>query len=318
MAAVDRLLANLGSGNFDTALLANCGGNFLSCDEEGFVDAFKAGADWLRGAAITLDNMGQDALALSGADTLHAAVLLADKYRAAIDYPIGWEEPQSWQQAMFADWLVNYARTDNPAQPDLGEYVTDRNNLAKGSHASYAHPATVTERKTIGVPYPNQWTTTGWYVLPGQTVILKRLDNSDARVEIKLNYHRRNTNRAFEQKVYRAPLELATQRLRLEKGESISFSSPYGGPLYLYLGGSGEALSTDISASGVTRHPAIMNFSDASQITAFNERLSQTELPHVDLRTDGAEQHMRRDRFTNAIGGAVADVNALLDRKSVV
>lgn len=313
LAAVDRLLANLGTGNFDTALLANCGGNFLSCNETGFVDAFKAGADWLRGAAITLDNMGQDALSLNGADTLHAAVLLADKYRAAIDYPIAWEEQQSWQQAMFADWLVNYARKDNPAQPDLGEYVTDRNNLAKGSNASYAHPATVTERKTIGVPYPNQWTTTGWYVLPGQTVTLNRLDNSDARVEIKLNYHRRNTNRAFEQKVYRAPLELATQRLRLEKGESISFSSPYGGPLYLYLGGSGEALSADISASGVTRHPAIMNFSDDSQIAAFNERLSQTELPHVDLRTDGAEQHMRRDRFTNAIGGAVADVNALLE-----
>lgn len=73
-------------------------------------------------------------------------------------------------------------------------------------------PATGTERKTIGVPYPGQWTTTGWYVLPGQTVTLTRHDSGPAIVEVKLNYHRRNTNRAFEQKIYRAPLELATQR----------------------------------------------------------------------------------------------------------
>lgn len=310
--AVDRLLANLSAGNFDTALLDKCNGNFFYCYEAGFVEAFKAGADWLRALVVTLDNMGQDALSLSGENILHASVLLADKYRAAIDYPIAWEEHQSWQQAMFGDWLVNYARLDNAAQPDLGEFVTDRSNLVKGSNAHYVYPATVSERQTLSVPYSNQWTTTGWYVLPGQPVTLNRLDNSDAQMEIKLNYHRPNTNRAYQQKVYRAPLELATQRLRIEKGESISFSSPYGGPLYLYLSGSGENLSTEISANGVTRHPTIMNFNDDSQILAFNERLSQTELPHVDLRSDTAEQHMRRDRFTNAIGGAIPDVNALL------
>ena len=317
LVAVDRLLENLSVGNFDTMLLDNCNGNFLSCNEADFVETFKAGADWLRGAVIELDAIGQDALSLSSADILQASILLADKYRATIDYPIAWEEMQSWQQAMFADWLVNYARNDNSAQPDLGEYVMDRSNLTKGSNAHYAYPSTVSERQTLSVLYPNQWTTTGWYVLPGQTVTLNRLDTSDTQVEIKLNYHRRNTNRAFEQKVYLAPLELATQRLSLKTGESISFSSPYGGPLYLYLGGSAEALlSTEISASGVTPHPTIMNFSDDNQIMAFNERLKQTELPHVDLRSNGAELHMRRDRFTNAIGGAVPDVNALLKRIS--
>ncbi|MBT1444030.1 ImpA family metalloprotease [Shewanella sp. JM162201] len=310
--AVNTLLDNLKNADFTTAHLDSCNGNFLGCDAAPFVENFKAGADWLRNAAITLDSKETDAFDLGDADTLKASLLLADKYRAAIDYPIGWDEHQSWQQAMFADWLINYARQGNAAQPDLGEYVTDRSKLAKGSNASYAHPAKVTERKTIGVPYPNQWTTTGWYVLPGQTVTLTRHDSSPAGVEIKLNYHRRNTNRAFEQKVYRAPLELATQRLPLNAGSSISFSSPYGGPLYLYLDGAEGALKVDISASGITRHPSIMNFSDEAQIQQFNERLSQTELPHVDLRTDGAEQHMRRDRFTNAIGGAVPDVSALL------
>lgn len=311
LTAVDALLAQLRSGQFDMTWLENCSGNFLDCNGADFLTHFKNGADWLRSAVITLDQMKRSAFTLSDADTLKAALLLADKYRSRIDYPITWQESAVWQQAMFADWLVNYARPRNLGQPDLGEYVTDRSKVLKASAASYAFPATGEERKTISVPYPGQWTTSGWYVLPGQTVTLTRYDSGPATVDVKLNYHRRNTNRAFEQKIYRAPLELATQRLRLEPGTTLSFSSPYGGPLYLALSGGDGALSADIGASGITWHPSITDFSDASQIQSFQTRLQETELPHVDLRSDGAEQHLRRDRLTNAIA-ADGDVSSLL------
>ncbi|MCV5520061.1 hypothetical protein OFN12_30910, partial [Escherichia coli] len=79
---------------------------------------------------------------------------------------------------MFADWLVSYARTRTPAQPDLGEYVTDRNKVVKGQAAHYAYPATLTDSRRIAVPYSGQWTTTGWYALPGQTITLRRTDNA--------------------------------------------------------------------------------------------------------------------------------------------
>ncbi|MFC3912867.1 ImpA family metalloprotease [Pseudaeromonas sharmana] len=313
LASVDTLLANLRSQRLDMTLLAACSSNFIDCNSDGFVTAFKRGADWLRSAVITLDQQGRSAFTLANADLLKATLLLADKYRSQIDYPIEWTESAAWQQAMFADWLVNYARPNNAAQADLGEFVTERNQVLKNSQAHYAYPATGEERKTIGVPYSGQWTTTGWYVLPGQTITLTRHDSSSATVEVKLNYHRRNTNRAYEQKVYRGPLELATQRLRLEPGASLSFSSPYGGPLYLALSGGSGALQTDISASGITWHPSITDFSDANQIATFQTRLQQTELPHVDLRSDGAEQHLRRDRLTNAIGtAATPDVASLL------
>jgi len=311
LAAVDALLAQLRSGQFDMTWLESCSGNFLDCKGADFLTHFKNGADWLRSAVITLDQLDRSAFTLSEAETIKAALLLADKYRSSIDYPITWQESAAWQQAMFADWLVNYARPRNLGQPDLGEYVTDRSKVLKASAANYAFPATGEERKTIGVPYPGQWTTSGWYVLPGQTVTLTRYDSGPATVEVKLNYHRRNTNRAFEQKIYRAPLELATQRLRLEPGATLSFSSPYGGPLYLTLSGSDGALSSDIGASGITWHPSISDFSDASQIQSFQSRLQETELPHVDLRSDGAEQHLRRDRLTNAIA-ADGDVSSLL------
>jgi len=311
LASVDALLAQLQSGQFDMSWIEECNSNFLDCQGADFLTHFKNGADWLRSAVITLDQQGRSAFTLANADLLKAALLLADKYRSDIDYPIDWAEASAWQQALFADWLVHYARPRNLGQPDLGEYVTDRSQVLKGSAARYALPATGTERKTIGVPYPGQWTTTGWYVLPGQTVTLTRHDSGPAIVEVKLNYHRRNTNRAFEQKIYRAPLELATQRLRLAPGASLRFSSPYGGPLYLALSGGEGALSADIGASGITWHPSISDFSDASQIQRFQTRLQETALPHVDLRSDGAEQHLRRDRLTNAIA-ADGDVASLL------
>ncbi|MGL4836680.1 MAG: ImpA family metalloprotease, partial [Shewanella sp.] len=310
---VEKLLTNLREQRFDTQVLNDCTGNYLSCNSSAFVEAFKAGADWYRSSAETLDSNGIDVFSRTNFPLMKAGLLLADKYRSDIDYPIAYSEFTQWQQALFADWTVSYARARNLAQADLGEYVTDRANLSKGTNAHYAYPATASERKTITVPYSGQWTTTGWYALPGQTIKFSRLDNTNANVEIKLNYHRRNTNRAFEQKVYRAPLELAQQRIKLAKGQSIEFSTPYGGPVYLYISGGEGALSVDINAQNVAKHPSIMDFSNPAEITAFNDNIQNTELPHVDLRTEGAEQHLRRDRFMNAIGGNVPDVNALLN-----
>ncbi len=313
---VDQLLAALDRGDFDTEWLANCGGNFLHvCNDATFVAAFKGAANWLRQVAVTLDRQGRNPFTLNDGRLIKATLLLADKYRVAIDYPIQSTEPEAWQQAMFADWLVSYARPNNLPQPDLGEFVQESGQLSKGAEAHYAYPDTGSERRTVSVPFRNQWTTTGWYALPGQTVTLTRHDTADVVVQVKLNYHRPNTNRAFKSKVYRGPLELATQRLSIAPGQTLSFSSPYGGPIYLHLekNGATGALETEITASGIAHHPAILDFSDAQEIAAFNRRLTDTELPHVDLRSSNAEQHLRRDRFLGAVGGAIADVNALLD-----
>jgi immunomodulating metalloprotease len=312
LVAVDNLLADLQTEHFDTAVLDNCGGNFLNCNDAGFATAFKSGADWLRNASISLDRAGRNPFDDPRLALLQASLLLADKYRSTIDYPIAWRESASWQQAMFADWLVSYARTSNQPQPDLGEFVIDARQLEKGRQAHYRYPATQSERKQIAVPYTDQWTTTGWYALPGQVITLTRHDSADVAVEVKLNYHRPNTNRAYEQKVYRAPLELATQRLTLGKGQRIQFSTPYGGPIYLNLSGSGAPLQVDVTAEGVAKHPTIMDFSSDAEIAAFEAAIRDNELPHVDLRTDGAEQHLRRDRFLGAIDVNTPDVKALL------
>ncbi|WP_273859817.1 ImpA family metalloprotease [Photobacterium sp. GSS17] len=310
--AVSELLPRLEQGAFDISVLDSCNKNFLYCDDVAFNQAFKTAADWYRQSVSAMDSYGLDAFSKDEFRLISAGLLLADKYRASIDYPIDQSEQGAWQQAMFADWVVSYKRAHNLAQPDLGEFVTDKSQVVKGANAHYRYPAVVNTQRTFSVPYTKQWTTTGWYALPGQTITLTRQDNSSATASIKLNYHRSNTNRAYQQKVYRGPLELAQQRLSIAAGETVTFSTPYGGPVYLYLEGSASPVSVTIAAQGVAQHPTIMDFSDPHEIARFNDTLNTTELPHVDLRTDGAEQHLRRDRFLDALGGQMPTVDDLL------
>ncbi|QOL25856.1 hypothetical protein LP316_00610 [Thalassotalea sp. LPB0316] len=309
---VNQLLENLRSDSFDNSVLAGCTGNFIYCKTDEFEQAFKTGADWFRESAINLDNAGINPFEHDTWALLKAGVLLADKYRQAIDYPIEFDQASLWQRAMFADWVVNYSRENNLAQPDLGEYVIDKNLVVLNDNANYKRVNTVSERQTISVPYSGQWTTTGWYVQPGQKITLTRHDNNPASLQIKLNYHRSNTNRAFKHQVYRGPLELSQQRLSLTAGDSLSFSSPYGGPLYFNIASNDSELAVDVSAQNVAKHPTVTNFNDDTQIALFEKTLANTELPHVDLKAFGAEQHLRRDRFLGAINEEYPSVKALL------
>lgn len=308
------LFDNLKHENFDTEWLSGCTVNYLNCNADEFSAQFKAGADILSRTLTVMDQKGIHPFVKRELSLLSIAVLLADKYRAGIDYPIEWHERAAWQKALFADWVISYAWPKNNAQSDLGQYVTDRANVFKGSNSHYQYPEKIVrERKIISVPSSGNWTTTGWYALPGQMVTMTRHDESSANVEIKLNYHRSNTNRVFQNKVYRSPLALQSQRLKLAKSSSVQFSTPYGGPIYIHISNSDPtALSVDLTVSGAVKHPTIMDFSDEAQIQNFEELLATTEIPHVDLRTDGAEQHLRRDRFTKAIGTNIKDVKALL------
>lgn len=311
--AVDSLLDNLRNESFDNSVLDACTGNYINCSNDAFNASFKSAADWYRNSAVAVDG---DALALFSGDDMQlfkAGLLIADKYRSGIDYPIDYSDTANWQKAMFADWVVSYVRENNLAQADLGEFITDKNNLSLGSNAHYAYPATITDREQFSMTYSGNWTTTGWYALPGQRITLTRHDSGSAAVNIKLNYHRANTNRAFSQLIYRAPLELAQHRLTLDANSSLSFSSPYGGPIYVYLSGSESPLTADISVTGAAQHPSIMDFSDNAQVETFNTLINDTQIPHVDLRNDGAEQHLRRDRFLGAISDSVPDVTTLLE-----
>lgn len=301
--------------NFDISSIDGCSQNLITCNKSKFNTSFKSAADWLKNAIISLDAAGIDALENhQDYKLISIALLLSDKYRQNIDYPILHSEPIEWIRAMFADWTVSYIRHDNLMQNDLGQYVTDKRNVKKGSNSNYLHPKTTSERRSFSVQFPNQWTTTGWYSLPGKTITLERHDTNSHTVKVKLNYHRIGTNRIGSEKRYLSPLDLTTERLTIPPGGSVSFSTPYGGPIYLSFIKHEESstLRSDITARGVAKHPAIIDFSDADNIKQFELLIETTELPHIDLKTKTAEQHLRKDRFLGAINKVYTSTNELL------
>ena len=135
-----------------------------------------------------------------------AALLLGDKYREGIDYPIAPSEHNAFVEALYADWVVSYGRNNNPPQPDLGEHIVVTEEVLKNHNANYAHPAVIgSQTRTLAVDYDNQWTSTGWYALPGKPVTITRHDADDSsvgEVRIKLYYARDGANRIHEHRQY--------------------------------------------------------------------------------------------------------------------
>lgn len=311
---VKGLLKRLQFGRFTIDTLKNCKKNYMDCHDPVFANEFRIAADLIRSQMVIMDEKNQSAI---HPDTpLMASIsLLADKLRERIDYPITMKNIKAWYEAMFADWVINYSRTRNLAQPDLGSYVRDQKYIKKNHQEHYLYPETLNRKRAFSVPFSGQWTTTGWYALPGQKVKLTLNAKSDEMVKVKLNFHRSKTNKVFKKHVYYRPLELEQSRLRLLPGVPLTFTTPYGGPIYLYVGNHDDkkgAVSIDVSAEGVAEHPTILDFDDAKQIELFLEKIHKTSLPHVDLRNAGAEQHLRKDRLLGALNEDTPNIESLL------
>lgn len=297
--AAINLIQRLRDKSFTMEATLGCSTYFIGCDASQFNTEFGDGAKWLRGLILRQEKMKVDVFKDdTSSDLIKAIHLLADKYRSQIDYPITRTETSDFFKAMFADFFVAYARSDNRAQPDLGQHMVHADQVIKGENASYELPKTVTETKTIEVNATSSWgTSTGWYALPGQPVTLTRNDNSNLKVNVQLHYSRYNTNRVYEDsKSYRGPIEQYINRFELKPNERFTFSTPYGGPIYLVISG-GSPLAVNVTAENVGLHPTITDFSSEAQINTFVERYLNSPLPHVDLKSDGAEQHLRKDRF---------------------
>ena len=308
--AQSRLLANLKTGNFDPAVFdaqddVKCQGSVLGCSLPAFKSAFGDGADVYRNALTLLDQNNINVLKQADKYPLLAAgVLLADKYRQQIDYPVSAvSEPALFQKGMFADWVVNYARNDNVAQPDLGEYAVKAKEVVKGQMASFNPGPSLTDSKTFTIPYPQQWTASGWYAPAGKPVTITSTADS-ARVVIQLGAGYTGVYQSAGNKTLVAPSEVSmkdTTRLVLAPGKSITFSTPYGGPVYVRF--TDVTLThASLSAEGVSVYSALLDFNDNDAINTFDGRVANSEIPYVDIKSTGLELHMLKFRFTDALG----------------
>ena len=150
--SVRDLITRLRNDDFDTAILQSCDNNYWNCDATDFMNAFKTGANKLKTMMKSFDQNAVDVFKVDE-PIAQIALLLGDKYRSQIDYPILESEHNAYLEALYADWVVSYARENNIAA-DLGEHIVETTEVVKGENAHYAYPNTISsETRTFEVDF---------------------------------------------------------------------------------------------------------------------------------------------------------------------
>ncbi|MCI5178397.1 MAG: hypothetical protein D3911_03550 [Candidatus Electrothrix sp. AW3_4] len=317
---IEALVDHFINKDFPTDLLDCDASTYNSCTDQGTFGAeLGAGADQMRTAIKAADTAGTNLFAADSSRLLKPLVLLGDKYRAgddqtpAISYPIAQPNPidqaglYAFAKAIMADWSVYYTRLINPGQKDLGTFICEKSAVTDGTCQMYDFPATSNGTATESLSDASEWTSTGLYALPGKSITVTRTDsNTAAEAGIFFNFQRVGTSRSVAS--YDRPQFMQSPIMLMEPGETRTFTSPYGGPIYLRLNGNSTVAGTSVSFNftGIAKHAAVLDIGDSDQAQAFINDVQTNPLPHVDIRGEGFEAHMRIDKFLNSVNGPIS------------
>jgi hypothetical protein len=318
LSAMATLVDTLSTGSLAVSDYAACIGqvdHVGDCDAPAFVTKVRRGADALRATMNGLDAHGDSPFAAGGFALAQALERLGEAYRkdaAALSYPVDFpKDAGAFARAVVADAAVHYAQACSAPQADLGTYVCPRKDVLAHACKPY-DPASVPRTKgTATAPFRAEegWTSTGFYALPGVPITVSRGDDVAAGVSVRFGFQREGTSRTLEvgggASRYDRPAYLASPWVALAKGAPVTLTTPYGGPIYVRLEGSPALAGQEASIAfdGVARHAALLDLGDAAAVAAFVADVQKSPLPHVDLRGDGFEVHLRKDKL---LGGVTA------------
>ena len=220
---------------------------------------------------------------------IQLAILIGDKYRQDISYPMDKESTDdiTFFKAYYADASVSYARENNKYQPDLGDFSPHLSDLLKAPISD--ETITLTPNKF------DSWTSTGFYILPSQKIIVKRTDSSDNIIKIKFNIQRINSTRMWEKDKYSRPRFVQSYEVDLDKGREYTLSSPYGGAIYVYWEGvESNQQPFTLEFKNVAKHPTlIVETSDFSgtKVNKYLSEIENTPFSWTDIKTPFLEIH---------------------------
>ena len=215
-------------------------------------------------------------------------VLLADKYRQSVKYPMDKNstDTQAFIKALFADKLVYNSRQYNPVPADLGNF----------SRTNFSHITPTS--KTVNVISRQNFRAAGVYALPGQTFTVKRTDNlANLAVKVFINSVRSSSTQFMQpNNKYNRPIHLQSRYIPINAGETITITSPYGGPVQLAFSDTGSNLSLEFSNIGL--HPYWRQGDDD---TAFAAALTANDYDWTEIATKHFEIHSTRSKMLNTL-----------------
>lgn len=243
------------------------------------------------------DASGTALFSQSGYELEKRLVLLGDKYREGVAYPLDkTANKQDFMRALFSDFAAYVHRPYASVAKNLGNF----SGLFPASTPTLSRQVDVALPLTGSKDYP-----TGLYAMPGSTITLTRSDSSGSTVTFALNMLR-DTTFAFNPNGLDRPKQISTPRMPLNSGQSVTITSPYGGPLYLFLtpSSTSAAQTVTVQVNGVITHPLLRDTSDPTQVAAFEAEVGNTSTNWAIITSDAFTLHSRMDLFKQTLANS--------------
>ncbi|MCL1145050.1 ImpA family metalloprotease [Shewanella marinintestina] len=258
--------------------LANCAS---SCDDL-FSSAYRSALSRIRSNIQTIESSKIDIFSQPDYSLYKLLILLGDNYRQDIQYPMDviTTDSLNYLKAYYANHSVYNYRDINAVPKDLGNF----------SRTDFSHVTPT--NKDVSLTSKKGFRSAGVYALPGQTVSITRNDNSPVRTWIFINTLRSGSTHEFATNGYNRPKLLQSTHIEVKAGETIKFTSPYGGPMQVNFDVGDFA--TEFTFKQVGLHPYWRNGIDGNQ---FMQALAANQYDWAELATDHFEVHSKLDKM---------------------
>ena len=263
----------------------NPGFNLARCADKCdalFDEQYKPALSHIRAQLQSLDAQHLDMFEQEDHRLYKLLTLLGDSYRSQLKYPmdVTTTDDMDFLKAMFADNTVYHYRNINPVPNDLGNF----------SRSDFSHITPT--NKSVTLSSKKGFRSAGVYALPGQTVTVSRTDSNDVRSWIFINTQRSGSTHEFDNQGYNRAKYLQSTHIELKPGQSIKFTSPYGGPMQVKFDKSD--IETKLSFSHIGLHPYWREGMDGAQ---FMQQLTLAKFDWAELATPHFEVHSRLDKM---------------------
>ncbi|MFM2666649.1 ImpA family metalloprotease [Vibrio mediterranei] len=280
--------------------VGSCSEHGSNCDIPEYQTEFKKGALAAQGIANDFDNQKTNIFKSNSPDYQKLAVLAADAHRQQVIFPLNYKttDTHTFLGSLYSDHVQHIHRDLNPAQPDLGNYSR--------SDFSHVTPAV----KNINIISGSPFRAAGVYALPGQPFKVTRVDTSEeTKTSIRIGTVRSGSTYLFSnRRDYNRPKFLTSTSVPLAIGESITLTSPYGGPIQIdFKGENGVDIQLDFEQVGL--HPYWSSELDSAQ---FQQGIEAGDFDWAEISTPGFEVHSTVDKMRKSLDSTLWPTASML------
>lgn len=249
-------------------------------------EEFYPGANKVRAVMTLLDENKVNLFQSNESRLYRLLALLGDSYRQEVVFPMDMDATNAnvFLKSLFADHAVYNYRTLNPVQADMGNF----------SRSNFSHITPVT--KTVTMTSRQNFRAAGVYALPGKTVRVTRNDNSSTTTKVFINSLRSGSTHEYEAWGYKRPKFLESAHVPIKPGETITLTSPYGGPVQIDFGTNDQTVSFTFEQVG--EHPFWDDTSDNADFTA---KLAKGDYNWAEFVTPAFEIHSTLEKMRESV-----------------